>query len=454
MRKDYDSLKQLFRGISSTFLTFSVSWIFFWFWSIRLNPRMDRSFLGKGNWAMVAIYCLLVVLFFRTFGGYDIGKSRISGASLSAAIAIAVVDFIMFMFTVMLIGRVKFIKFILVTYLWMLVLDVCMLFLLIYFGTWAYRQIFPPFRLLEITGKNEGGLQQKLQRRPDKYRITGVVPADTPSDEIIRILDDYDAVLLNDVPSSVRNSILKICFDRKIRVYYTPKLSDIILKEADELNMVDSPLYLSRNNGFSFEQRVIKRLMDICISLVGIIITSPLMIGAAIAIKVYDHGPVFYRQERYTIGHKRFWVMKFRSMVTDAEKDGKARLATQNDDRITPVGRFIRATRIDELPQFFNILIGDMSVVGPRPERPEIHQEYCEKVPEFDFRLSVKAGLTGYAQVYGKYNTTTYDKLKFDMMYVQKTSILLDIQLILLTLRVIFQKEATEGLDEGETTAK
>ena len=122
----------------------------------------------------------------------------------------------------------------------------------------------------------------------------------------------------------------------------------------------------------------------------------------------------------------------------------------EHDDRITPIGRFIRATRIDELPQFFNILLGDMSVVGPRPERPEIHEHYCRKVPEFDFRLTVKAGLTGYAQVYGKYNTTTYDKLKFDMIYVQKASILLDIQLILLTLRVIFQKESTEGLSEDE----
>ena len=145
--------------------------------------------------------------------------------------------------------------------------------------------------------------------------------------------------------------------------------------------------------------------------------------------------------------------MKFRSMITDAEKDGKARLATENDDRITPVGKFIRATRIDELPQFFNILKGDMSLVGPRPERPEINKEYYEELPEFAYRLRVKAGLTGYAQVYGKYNTTSYDKLKLDLIYVERCSILLDIQLILLTLRVVFTKDATEGLEEGQTNA-
>ena len=201
-------------------------------------------------------------------------------------------------------------------------------------------------------------------------------------------------------------------------------------------------------------QRAVKRTGDIILSLIGIILTSPIMLVVAILIHSYDTGPVFYKQERYTIHKKVFKVIKYRSMIVDAEKNTGARLASENDDRITPIGHFIRSTRIDEIPQFFNILKGDMSFVGPRPERPEIHEEYCEKVPEFDFRLSVKAGLTGYAQVFGKYNTTTYDKLKFDMIYVQKASILLDMQLILLTLRVVFQKESTEGVEEGEKTAK
>ena len=141
-------------------------------------------------------------------------------------------------------------------------------------------------------------------------------------------------------------------------------------------------------------------------------------------------------------------IYKFRSMVVNAEGDGKARLAAENDKRITPVGQFIRKTRLDELPQLINVLKGEMSIVGPRPERPEIIAEYEKKIPEFSCRLKVKGGLTGYAQIYGKYNTTPYDKLKMDMMYIQNYSFLLDIKLILMTAKVIFMKESTEGVHE------
>ena len=180
-------------------------------------------------------------------------------------------------------------------------------------------------------------------------------------------------------------------------------------------------------------------------------ITSPIMLIAAFCIKLYDHGPVFFKQKRLTIGGKEFYVYKFRSMIVDAEKDGVARLATKNDSRITPVGKVIRATRIDELPQLLNIFKGDMSVVGPRPERPEIAKEYEESIPEFAYRLKVKAGLTGYAQIYGKYNTTAYDKLKLDLMYIESYSILEDLKLILATFKIVFTKESTEGLEEGQT---
>ena len=193
--------------------------------------------------------------------------------------------------------------------------------------------------------------------------------------------------------------------------------------------------------------------MDIVISLAGIILSSPIILITAIAIKIYDGGSVFFRQSRCTIDNKVYQIIKFRSMITDAEKDGVARLATENDDRITPIGHFIRKTRIDEIPQFFNVLKGDMSIVGPRPERPEIIAEYCEQFPEFMYRTKVKAGLTGYAQVFGKYNTTSYDKLKWDLMYIEKFSIWLDLKLIIMTIKIVFMKESTEGLEEGKATA-
>ena len=212
------------------------------------------------------------------------------------------------------------------------------------------------------------------------------------------------------------------------------------------MNLVDTPLYICKNTDISLAQRFLKRVMDIVISLTGIILTSPIMLITAIAIYAYDRGPVLYKQVRCTKGNREFKICKFRSMVVNAEKDGKAQLAKENDSRITPVGKIIRSMRIDELPQFFNILKGDMSVVGPRPERPELIEKNCMKIPEFAYRTRVKAGLTGYAQVYGKYNTSFIDKLKLDLIYVSNYSILMDIHLIFLTLKIIFIKDSTEGV--------
>jgi exopolysaccharide biosynthesis polyprenyl glycosylphosphotransferase len=454
MSKKMESMKHLYRGISNIVITLVVTLLFSYVWEEWLNILLDRPFLTLGGTTMIVIYMVLAIFFIHGFGGYEIGVSRISHASIGCALASLIVNFLMMVFTVMMVGYKSLIPGIIVAYVELFLADVIILFIITYVLTWLYRRIFPPYQMLQIHGEHVNNLDHKMGLRRDKYVIAETVMDTAPFDEITAKIDKYEAVLINDVPSELKNKILKYCFDRQKRVYFTPKISDIIVKESEELNLFDSPLYLSRNIGFSLGQRIVKRTGDIILSLLGIAITSPVMLVVAIMIHSYDKGPVFYKQERYTIHKKRFKVIKFRSMIVDAEKKSGARLASENDDRITPIGHFIRATRIDEIPQFFNILKGDMSFVGPRPERPEIHEEYCEKVPEFDFRLSVKAGLTGYAQVYGKYNTTTYDKLKFDMIYVQKASIILDLQLILLTLRVVFQKESTEGVEEGEKTAK
>lgn len=214
------------------------------------------------------------------------------------------------------------------------------------------------------------------------------------------------------------------------------------------MNLFDSPLLLSKNDGLQIEQKIVKRLLDIAISAVGLLITSPLFLLIAISIKCTDRGPVFYKQKRLTQGGKEFKIYKFRTMIQDAEKGGKAVLARDEDDRILPVGKVLRRLRLDELPQLWNILKGDMSMVGPRPERPELMAEIVEEIPEFVYRLKVKAGLTGYAQVYGKYNTTAYDKLKLDLTYIRNYSIFLDLKLILMTPKVMFLKESTEGVKE------
>jgi exopolysaccharide biosynthesis polyprenyl glycosylphosphotransferase len=295
-------------------------------------------------------------------------------------------------------------------------------------------------------------LIDKINQRNDKYNICGRIHVSEGFDAITSVLKNYEAVVICDTPSQIRNDILKYCYKHSMRVYVTPKISDIIISGADDIYLFDTPLYLNRNQGLSFDQRFVKRIMDILLSAIILVVFSPLFLVLALLIRLTDGGPVFYTQERLTMNGRSFRIIKFRSMRMDSEKDG-ARLAMKDDDRITPVGRFMRRTHIDELPQILNIFRGDMSFVGPRPERPEIALEYEKSIPEFSFRLKVKAGLTGYAQVYGKYNTTPYDKLKLDLTYIENYSLWTDFKLILMTMKVIFQKENSEGVDAGQSTA-
>jgi len=232
----------------------------------------------------------------------------------------------------------------------------------------------------------------------------------------------------------------------------SPKISDIILTGTTRIHLFDTPLLMSRNHGFSVEERAGKRILDIIVSGLGILITAPIMLIIAICVKAYDRGPVFYYQDRLTYKGKEFKICKFRSMCVDSEKQG-ARLASKNDSRITPVGKVLRNLHLDELPQLFNVFKGDMSLVGPRPERRVIMDEYEKEIPEFHYRLKVKAGLTGYAQVYGKYNTTPYDKLKLDLFYIENYSFLLDIKLLFMTVKIFFQKEVSEGVEDTQVNA-
>ncbi|WP_036977594.1 exopolysaccharide biosynthesis polyprenyl glycosylphosphotransferase [Pseudobutyrivibrio sp. MD2005] len=448
-----ETKKRLFRFVSSVVLVAVLATLFGVMWYMRFQMLMMQRFLSVGNYLMIGLYVVLTVLMINTFKGFGIGSGRISILTMSQAIAMGLVNVLEFII-LLLMTRIRALMWMTLAYVIVLTLAQAVAVLVVtYVSTKIYRAVFPPFTILNIYGEYENDLVLKMNRRADKYRITGEMSCREPLEKITRELENYDAVLINDVPSEIRNDIVKACFATDKRVYFTPKISDILIKGSEEVNLFDTPLYLCKNVGMDGISAAIKRLGDILISGVGIILSSPIMLVTAILIHKYDGGPVFYKQVRCTIGGKEYKIMKFRSMITDAEKDGKARLASENDDRITPIGHFIRATRIDELPQFFNILKGEMSVVGPRPERPEIIQEYIKDVPEFAFRTHVKAGLTGYAQVYGKYNTTSYDKLKLDMIYCEKCSVLLDIQLILMTLRVIFTKDATEGVAEGATNA-
>ena len=295
---------------------------------------------------------------------------------------------------------------------------------------YVYTRLYPPRQMLMIYGgRNPGDLRNKFETREDKYAIKEMAPLSLGLDVIKEKINGYKAVVIGDIPSHERNLLLKYCFEKDIRCYSIPKLSDIMLRNADDIHLFDTTLLLSRNLRLTAEQLFFKRIVDIIFSLAGLVIASPFMKDKQI-----------------------FMILKFRSMKMDSEVKG-AQLAKKEDDRITPVGKLIRRIHFDELPQIFNILKGDMSLVGPRPERPEIAALYSERIPEFDYRLKVKAGLTGYAQVYGKYNTTPYDKLKLDLTYIETYSLKLDLKLLMLTFKILFQKENTEGVEAWQKTA-
>ncbi len=312
---------------------------------------------------------------------------------------------------------------------------------------YAYRTMFPPIDIIEIYGR-ENGLCYKMNLLTFKYHISESVDAgEHKIEDLLKKIEGHEAVLINDLSAKKRNKILKACFDMDKRVYVVPKISDVLMKYSEELNLIDTPLYLCRNREISLWQRVIKRVLDLLACTLATIILSPVMIITAIAIKIEDRGPVFYRQERVTEGGRRFMILKFRSMIVNAEADGRPHPAGEKDDRITKVGRIIRSCRIDELPQLLNIIKGDMSIVGPRPERVEHVEKYTREIPEFSFRLKMKGGLTGYAQVYGKYNTSALDKLKLDLTYITNYSLLTDIQIIFETVKILFLRESTEGFE-------
>ena len=307
-----------------------------------------------------------------------------------------------------------------------------------------------------IIYKNEALLEQ-LCRSPyfdDKYDVCRLIenPAND-SAELRRQLADCEVLFTVGIASDITNTLAKLCLDMNIVGYFMPGLGNIILSGAEYNFRFNVPMLRAQRAGGHSEYRFIKRTFDLCFASLALIVLTPLMLVVASAIWLEDRGPVFYRQVRLTRGGREFNILKFRSMTVNAEKDGVARLAGENDSRITKVGRFIRACRIDELPQLLNIIKGEMSIVGPRPERPEIARQYEETLPEFALRLQVKAGLTGRAQVCGRYNTEPYHKLQMDLMYINEMSVVQDLQLIMATIKILFIKDSTQGIAQGQQTA-
>ncbi len=438
-----EQFKRLLRILAALSITAGFAWLFWRVWKEQYNEAMKERFFFYGNVLMLITYVIIYIVCTRSFNGFRIGYHKILNIFGSQVLGITLANILTFIeISLVSHGRLSpqpIIKMTLIQYAAA--------------GVWSFAftkifaNIYPPRKMLIIYGnKSANELVKKMSSRVDKYIINESISCEEDISLIKERILDHEAVIINDIPSELKNQLIKFTFENDIRTYLNPKLSDIVVRSAENCDLFDTPLLLSRNVGLPADQRFLKRLIDLVLGLLFLIIASPVMLVVALLIKLYDGGPVIYEQERLTEGGKVFKVKKFRSMIVNAEKNG-AKLADKSDDRITPVGKFIRRTRLDELPQLLNIIKGDMSLVGPRPERPELAAKYEQTMPEFRFRLKAKAGLTGYAQVFGKYNTTPYDKLKFDLMYIEKRSVLLDLKLILMTVKIVFLPESTEGVD-------
>lgn len=409
------------------------------------------NFYIKGDLLIIALYSILLLFFTSTYGGTKIGYLKPFDVFLSQTFASLMANVIAYaQLSLMNAGLIDSKPLLVMT-----VLQIIFNLVWVFASDAFYKLVFPPRELLLVHGDRPiEDIMHKFSTRKDRYIIAECMHINEGIDKIKEeVAKRYAGIVLWDIPTSDRNTLLKYCYNESIRVYMMPKIPDVIIMGCEKMHLFDTPILLTREYALKVEQRMIKRTIDLVCAIILVIITSPIMLITAFIIKVSDGGPVFYKQVRCTMGNKEFKIVKFRSMRVDAEKDGVARLASKGDPRITPFGRFIRKVRIDELPQLFNIIKGDMSFIGPRPERPEIIAQYLEDMPEFAFRTKVKAGLAGYAQVYGKYNTTPYDKLKLDLTYIENYSVWLDIKLMLLTLKVLITPDSTEGVEQNQKTA-
>ncbi len=427
--------------------------IFFGFFAIS-NPQIMRA--SRTAAITMTTFVILTMCMSRIYGGFAIGRKRPREIVISMVISTVITDLVTyFEFEIMNVNRfnhdhfeISSLDVVLVVVIFQLIL----VFLLTYLAHHLYFKYNPPEKTLLFLGNMDHKAEylRRFAPRKKEFEIVNILPAD--AEHWHRAVREVQTVFLCDMEASRKAQIIDYAYKYHKDVYMTTELSDVVINCSKHFLLDDVSMLSSSFRGLTLEQRALKRAMDLVVSTIGIMIASPIMLIEAIAIKAGDGGPVFYKQERLTRDGKTFHVIKFRTMRVDAEKSGNAQLCKENDDRITKVGKILRKTRMDELPQLFNIFCGQMSIVGPRPERPSIAAEYNKELPEFQFRLRAKAGLTGLAQIMGKYNTTPRDKLMLDLMYIERYSIWEDIMIIFKTVMVFFKSDATEGFTTEEKT--
>ncbi len=423
--------------------------LFAYAWS-QYKMRYEIILAFRYNYYVLALYAAVLLFLERIYNAYSLEFT--SAADCGFSLTLSTTISILLLYLVPLVAWKKFYP--IQTYLFLIVVQTAWNFLWAFFSGWIYSAIQSPIlTAIVFRSRVNAHRMDSVSGFKKRFKVIEFVEDPKTAEEIIASMGDCKAVVLADIDRDIRDEMVMYCAEKGIQVFLLPGLGDTILMSGIHMQSFSVPVVRVWPDVHP-EYLLFKRIMDIILSSLAIVITSPIMLITAICIHSYDKGPAIYRQVRLTRNGKTFEMLKFRSMRMDAEADGVARLSSgENDSRVTPIGRAIRRIRLDELPQLFNVLKGDMSLVGPRPERPEIAAEYEEKIPEFHLRLAVKAGLTGYAQIYGKYNSNPYEKLQMDILYINRMSFLVDLRIFFATVRILFMKESTAGVKEGRTTA-
>ena len=396
--------------------------------------------------SLIPTLLIISLCFFNVYGLFTIGRKTYTETFFSLVVAV-------FMITVTSVATTFFLR----GFAFPRAIFITSYFLnLILLGLWRFllvrihRNIHGVKKIMIVDSENcSNELAEKINSFSSRwYNVSYIYTKDIEEHEedFVKYLKDVDMVIMSpNIKQKVRYVIIDYCHRFSKEISIIPTVYDIQILKSSVMQFDDVMAFALRKMELPFEQKVLKRILDFVFAGIGIIVAFPLMILISIAVLIESKGGVFYYQERITYGGKSFKLLKFRSMQDNAEEATGPVLCDRDDPRITRVGKFLRKTRFDELPQLFNILIGDMSIVGPRPERQVFIDEFVKTVPSYKYRLNVKAGLTGLAQILGKYSTTFDEKLNYDLLYITEYSVLLDIKIIFQTFKVLFQGEKAEG---------
>ena len=448
----------LVMGLISLAVYASLLLIFFGIMGINNWPLRHAS---RTSGITLVTFVAMTLVMAMVYGGFEVGRKKNKPIISSMTLAVVAVDLVTYLqLQIMNVNENNNDHLILFgkdfPYLLLcILLQFLAIILFVRIGNSTYFRMNPPRRCLLVLA--DRGEESATRRKIDRYRLQWHVEKVAMFDDphLIDLIRNSETVILSGLPAEDQMRILHQCYDLQKDVLCRAQLEDIMLSNARQVIVDDAAFLAMDYRKMTILQRLIKRGMDVLFSALVLLVLSPLMAVIALCIHFEDGGKVIFRQKRMSVNGRIFTICKFRTMSEAASSSKHQVSASADDARITKIGHFLRRTRLDELPQFWNILKGDMTLVGPRPEMLENVEKYKQQLPAFVYREKMKAGLTGYAQIEGRYNTTPEDKLMLDLMYIESFSIWLDIKLLFRTLTVFFKSDSTEGFaQEQDGTAK